>query len=105
MKLHIKRSQDKGFIGGMNFFLEAKVELAPAEEELIKKYRAQKHILIMQADKYVYTIDNLTSGMKEKCKDVTIMLENEEVIRSACKNFKTLLSVMESFGGEEIIEF
>jgi len=33
------------------------------------------------------------------------LLNNEEVVKGACKDFKTLLEVMASFGGEEVIEF
>jgi len=105
VKLIIKRDQDRGFMGGMSFILEARVELTPSEQELVKKYKAHKQVLISKGDKYAYTIDSLINGLREKCKDVSIMLENEEVIKDACKNFKTLLMVMASFGGEEVLEF
>jgi hypothetical protein len=36
MKLIIKRDQDRGLLGGINFILEARVSLDP-EEELVKK--------------------------------------------------------------------
>ena len=105
MKLVIKRDQDRGFMGGMSFILEAKVELTPEEQELVKKYKAHKQILFIQGDKYSYTIDSLISGTRDKCKDVTILLENEKVIKDACQNFRILLDVMASFGGQEVFEY
>ena len=34
-----------------------------------------------------------------------ILLNNEQVIKDACANFKTLLGVMATFGGEEVVDF
>ena len=52
-----------------------------------------------------YTINDLLNGVRDKCKDITVLLNNEEVYKEACEHFKTLLEVMASFGGEEVIEF
>lgn len=38
-------------------------------------------------------------------RDVTELLNYEETVKGACGNFKTLLMVMNSFGGEETFEF
>ncbi len=105
MKLVIKRSQDRGMMGGISFVLEAKVELTDNEQELVKKYKADREVLFTQGDKYAYTISSLIGGTRDKCKDIKILLENEEVIKNACANFRTLLDVMAKFGGEEVIEF
>jgi hypothetical protein len=104
MKLIIKRDQDKGFLGGISFVLEARVVLTPEEEELVKKYRAQNEVLYNK-DKIEYTAKDLLHGVRDKCKDVTILLNNEDVYKEACDHFKTLLDVMASFGGEEVIEY
>ena len=104
MKLIIKRDQDKAFLGGMNFILEARVQLTSEESDLIKKYKAHKEVLYSR-DRGAYTINNLVDGVREKCKDITILLNNEEVYKEACKHLKTLLEVMRSFGGEEVFEF
>jgi len=104
MKLIIKRDQDKGFFGGISFVLEARVQLIPQEDELVRRYKAHKEILYTKGDR-VYTVSDLLNGVRDKCKDITILLNNEEVYKDACKHFKTLLEVMESFGGEEVIEF
>lgn len=104
MKLIIKRDQDKGFLGGISFILHAQVKLTNEEQELIKKYKSHKEVLYSKGEKH-YTIGDLVDGIRDKCKDVTIMLNNENVYKEACTNFKTLLTIMASFGGEEIIEF
>lgn len=105
MKLIISRSQDQGMLGGMSFALEAKVELTAEEQELVKKYKAYKEVLFVQGDKYAYTINSLISGTRDKCKDIKILIENEEVIKEACKYFRILLDVMAKFGGQEIFEY
>lgn len=44
-------------------------------------------------------------GKTYEVSDVTTLLNNEEVIKEACNEFKTLLAVMASFGGKEVIQF
>ena len=105
MKLIIKRDQDKGFLGGISFILEAQVVLTPEEEELVKKYKAHNEVLYTIGEREAYTIKDLLNGVRDKCKDVTILLNHEKVYKEACNYFKTLLEVMASFGGEEVIEF
>jgi len=104
MELVIKRDQDKGFLGGMKFVLEAKAVLTEEESLLVKKYKAHKHVLFSSENRQ-YTIDDLTLGMKDKVKDVSILLQNEEVYINACESLKTMLDVMKSFGGEYKLEF
>lgn len=104
MKLIIKRNQDTGLLGGIKFVLEARVELTPEEEELVKKYKAQREVVYTKGGS-PYTIDDLLNGVKDKCKDITLLLNAEEVYKEACKTFKIFLEVMASFGGEEAIEF
>ena len=104
MKLIIKRDQDKGFLGGMSFVLDARVQLTEEEADLVKKYKAHKEVLYMKGN-LRYTINDLLNGVRDKCKDIAVLLNNEEVYKEACEHFKTLLEVMASFGGEEVIEF
>jgi hypothetical protein len=104
MKLIIKRDQDKGLLGGISFVLEARVSLTPDEEELVKKYKAHKQVLYHKGDRSC-TINDLLNGVREKCKDIDILLNNEQVYKDSCKSFKILLQVMASFGGEEVIQF
>jgi len=104
MKLVIRRDQDRGLMGGMSFVLEAQAVLSRDEEELIKKYKANREVLC-RSEVGVTTVDDLVRGVKTKCKDVSILLNNEAVYKEACGNFKSLLLVMASFGGEEVVEY
>lgn len=102
MQLKIRRNQDKGFLGGISFVLGARVELTPAEAELIKKYKVHKQVLLSERS---WTIGDLIDGVTLKCKDVGAILNDEEILKNICKVFKDYLTVMASFGGEEIFEF
>jgi len=115
MKLIIKREQQAqtGMFGGhkgMKFLLSYRVELTPEEQELVDKYKAGNHPLTFRTDQKgnkipKHTISSLMSGHTELLEDVTILLNNEDVIKDACKDFKMLLEIMTSFGGEEVFEF
>ena len=113
MKLTIRRDQSakKGLFGGhkgMNFSLFCRVEISQEEQELINKYKVQEHVLTWREyqDSQVpgLTVQDLVQGKTTEIGDVATLLNNEEVIKSACQDFKTLLMVMASFGGEEVIE-
>jgi hypothetical protein len=114
MKLIIKRNQQAqtGVFGGhkgMTFLLSYRVELTSDEKALIAKYKAEHHALTYTSRDGTQlpkdTISSLIQGTTEEVKDITILLNNEQIIKDACKNFKTLLEVMATFGGEEVIEF
>lgn len=113
MKLTIKRDQSakKGFFGGhkgMTFSLYCKVEISPEEQGLIDKYKVNEHVLTWrQGDNGQVpgiTVRNLVDGHTTEIQDVATLLNNEDVIKGACQDFKNLLLVMASFGGEEVIE-
>lgn len=115
MKLIIKRDQKAktGIFGGhkgMSFVLSCRVELTPDERELIAKYKAEYHPLTFITDRDgkeipKWTVSNLLQGITEEMQDITVLLNNEDVIKNACKDFNVLLQVMATFGGEEVIEF
>lgn len=114
MKLIIKRNQkeQKGMFGGhkgMLFTLSCRVGLTEDEKELIEKYKAEEQPLTFKTvgNSQVpgLMIGNLVKGVNYELKDVTTLLNNEDVIKEACQEFKNLLLVMASFGGEEVIEF
>ena len=115
MKLYIKRDQkvQTGIFGGhkgMTFLLSCRVELTPDEQALVTKYKAEMHVLTYADDPKAGripkdTASSLMRGTTEEVKDITVLLNNEEIIKGACRNFKTLLDVMASFGGEEVVEF
>jgi len=113
MKLTIRRDQSAktGLFGGhkgMNFSLFCRVEISPEEQELINRYKVQEHVLTWReyrGDQVPgLTVQDLLQGTTAEIGDVATLLNNEEVIKSACQDFKTLLMVMASFGGEEVIE-
>ena len=86
MKLIIKRDQDKGFFGGISFVLEARVQLTPQEDELVRRYKAHKEVIYTKGDR-IYTINDLLNGVRDKCKDITVLLNNEEVYKQYFGHF------------------
>jgi hypothetical protein len=113
MKLLIQRDQrqQKGLLGGNKgamFQLTCRVQLTPQEQELVTRYRAEKEPLLYRELKgeMVPTvfIENLVQGKSYEAKDVSTLIENEDEVRKACQNFKNLLVVMATFGGEETVE-
>jgi hypothetical protein len=113
MKLIISRDQlaKKGLFGGhkgMMFSLMCRVEISPEERALIDTYRVHNHALTWretsQGREPGVTVNDLISGKTYEIDDVTTLLHNEEVIKGACQDFKNLLLVMASFGGQESIE-
>lgn len=113
MKLIISRDQaaKKGMFGGhkgMRFSLACRVEISPDEKALIEKYKVHEHVLTWRDDDSGripgVTVNDLVLGKSYELDDVTTLLNNEEVIKRACQDFKNLLLVMASFGGQETIE-
>jgi len=87
-----------------------RVELTPEEQELIKRYKAETHPLTFITNREGNKIpkDTVSSPMRsvpEEMKNSTILLNNEEVVKDACMRFNTLLDVIATFGGEQVIEF
>jgi hypothetical protein len=115
MKLFIKRDQkaQTGILGGhkgMTFLLSYRIELTPEEKALVDKYKAENHPLTFGRDREGKqipkdTVSSLMRGGTDEVKDITVLLNNEEILKDACKNFKILLNVMATFGGEEIVDF
>lgn len=114
MKLIIQRNQRerKGLLGGhrgMSFILSCRVELTKDEQALIDKYQVGYYTLTYKEREGQQipslTIQDLLRGVNYEIDDVGTLLNNEEVIKEACQDFKNLLVVMESFGGEEVYEF
>ncbi len=122
MNLILKREQAvrKGLLGGhrgMDFMLSFRVDLDPQEQALIARYRADDEVIavistegnaikVVQGEKSgVLTIGDMVDGQLYQCRDVTTLLQVEGVVKDGCKRFKVLLDVMDSFGGEEVVEF
>jgi len=114
MKLFVTRNQqaDTGLFGGhkgMTFVLNCRIELTAEEKSLVAKYKAEEHPLTFrehEGRQYPsLTVSSLINGTSSGAKDITVLLRNEEVIKGACEEFRTLLRVMATFGGEEIVEY
>ena len=113
MKLKIKRNQSKKLMGGIAFELEAQVELSEHERDLVKKYKADKEVLLKKeiniplTDKAIVldiTIGSLMGEQVFKADNIATVLESEKNVIEACNTFKDYIKAMEQFGGEEVIE-
>lgn len=114
MRLFINRDQAKGMLGGVKFELSAKVQLTNEEAELVRKYKAEKEVLLKKEIKIPLTgralvvnltIGSLLGGQIFKCGDIAEILEYEKSVKESCEAFKNYLEVMKNFGGEEVIEY
>lgn len=94
--------------GGINFELYVQVELTAEESGLVSKYRADTEQLLNKASAWgvqILTIGSLIKGQKFKGANISEILEYEEAVKEACKNFKRYLVAMRSFGGTETFEY
>ena len=114
MKLHLKRDQAKKLMGGVKFEISARVELDDEEKDIDKRYKAYKEVLHWKEKKIPFTervimfkttIESFTAGQTYKCDSINEIIEYEEAISEACKNFYLYLGAMKQFGGEEIISY
>ena len=115
MKLFIKRDQKNqptnliGGYRGMLFQLSYRLELTPEEKALVSKYIAEDYSLgaLKGISLINMTVKSLMLGGKIELGDtkVTELIKNEQVLKDACSNFKTLLGIMSTFGGEEVVDF
>lgn len=117
MKLVIRREQEqkKGLLGGnkgIEFKLHCKVELTPEESALVEKAQVGDYVLTtytafehkkgdMETE---LTVNNLVQGMLSRVTDVQKLLRLEEEVKAGCRNMKDLFEVIQSFGGEEVVE-
>jgi hypothetical protein len=125
-KLLLRRSQKSGLLGGkITFILDARVELSPDMQELIKKDKMGKEVLYekikiadpgsgllgvasrlaLKAVNLTITVDTLVKGQHIECKDILEMRAVEEQIKEACAVFKEVLNSAAQFDGEEVIDF
>lgn len=117
MKLKIRREQEqkKGLLGGnkgLEFKLHCQVELTPEENALVEKAKVGEYVLTKYTlfeDKgggyeAELKVSSLVGGMTSTVTDVQKLLGLEDEVKSGCQNLKSLLEVISSFGGEEVIE-
>lgn len=123
MRLRISRdqAQHKGLFGGnkgMNFIIRFKADLDDEELNLIQRYKADREWLaflepvaegdvklVEGARGDIVDIGSLVKGVAYQCKDVATLIKIESKLRDACNDFKSYLTVMASFGGEEFVEY
>ena len=94
---------------GVLFTLAYRLELTDEETALVHEYKLEHYPLTWtehQGQRVPeLTISRLTSGQTQTVNDVTTLLHNEEVVKTACDALPPLFDVVRSFGGDEIIEY
>ncbi|MDQ3153257.1 MAG: hypothetical protein M3R63_16590 [Actinomycetota bacterium] len=113
MKLVIQRDQAdrRGVLGGhkgVDFSLSYRLQLSSDEAELVKRYKLDDHWLgtwqFNGQEVPISTVAQATRGSGMQWPSVVSLIERERELKRACRNFKTLLEVASTFGGEEIID-
>jgi len=114
MKLLIRRSQSekKGMLGGskgFEFTLGYQLVLDDREAAIVDRYKLEYYPVTFRtvqgsqvADD---TIGSMRQGASQTVSSVETLLRNEDVVKSACDKLPVLFSVIESFGGEETIDY
>ena len=91
MKLYIKRNQESGMLGGISFSVTSRVELSPEEMDLVKKYKAHKTVILTKQHPIfgtlTYKIEDLINGVKSKCKDITEIIDSENIVKRNLSKF------------------
>ena len=113
MKLMIRRDQAdvKGLLGGhkgVKFKLSAKADVSAEELALIDRYKVSEYVLAayeVNNQPMLVTVSGIIGGRSIETESITKLLELEETVKAGCQNLKTLLAVMATFGGEEVIEY
>ena len=114
MKVSIKKSQEKGMLGGVSFKIKANVELSDEERNLIKHYNMGSSILLSRKRKNIWgeltneevkiMVNEFVNGQVFSCKSLEDIISFEESIKEAAKTLKAYLLVAKNFEGEETIE-
>lgn len=114
MKLYINRNQEdvKGLFGGskgVRFSLNCRLELDQDEKNLVEKYK-QWDLTVhsfptTNSTTARWSLADMTKGCTVTCEGVGALFDSEDEVRKACANTKVLLNVMNSFGGQEVVEF
>lgn len=92
------RDQKKGLFGSTTFFLKMKVELDEETNELINKYRLKPYILYKSENKTIL-VRNIIDGINESCKDVVVLIQNEEIYKNSIDLLKKYIDLIKNFGG------
>lgn len=113
MQLAIIRDQvdKRGMLGGhkgVNFSLYYELRLTERERRLVEQYRLGSHALTYQAirgqEMPSTTVAQAIQGIMQTMDSVAVLVNNEKVIKEAVEEFKLLLDVASTFGGEDVID-
>jgi len=114
MKLKITRDQEqkKGLLGGnkgIEFTLKCQVDLTEEEKTLVDKAKVGEYVLTNYRPyedgvELPLMVNDLINGIASRVKNVQKLLGLEEEIVQGCENLKSLLAVISTFGGEEVID-
>jgi hypothetical protein len=115
MQLVINRRQAdvKGMLGGhkgVNFTLSYRLVLTQEEAELVERYRLVTYPVTRSnrpggeriPDD---TIGNMIAGRSMTLGDVTTLVRNEDIVKTACDSLPVLFDVVRSLGGDEVIDY
>jgi len=113
MQLAIIRDQadKRGMLGGhkgVNFSLYYELRLTEHERQLVERYRLGTYALTFQTlrgqEMPGTTVAQAMQGQMRTMESVAVLVKNEKVIKEAVEDFKILLDVASTFGGEDVIE-
>lgn len=114
MRLVISRRQAdvKGVFGGhkgVSFTLSYRLELTDEERALVERYKLGGYPVTFKSIQGSRipddTISSMQVGATQTLSDVTTLIDNEGVLKSACDQLPPLFEVVRSFGGDEVIEY
>ena len=93
----------------MSFTLAYRLEFTAEEQELISHYGLGPYALtwtMYEGTKLPDdTIERMQQGRSQTLADVTTLLRNEDIIKTACDELPRLFEVVRTFGGDEVIEY
>lgn len=122
MELLLTREQAGGMLGGIKFQLTAKAKLEQHESEAVKKYKMADTILyekqgerpdassFMSLARHRFMVPriqvrDLVDGKTIETKDILEIIDAEEQLKDAAKNFHRMLTAASTFGGETVHTF
>jgi hypothetical protein len=122
MKLWLDRQQEiktnrRGQSEGALFHLSCRLDLSQHERELIDTYAQENYpVAMLQMDdvrdfrpsrpeEHIIRLPQLIEGWSISTKFVSGAHRAEEVVREGCESFQNVLLAMESYGGQEEVDF
>lgn len=122
MELLLTREQAGGMLGGIKFQLTAKAKLEQHESDAVKKYKMADTILyekqgerpdassFMSLARHRFMVPriqvrDLVDGKTIETKDILEIIDAEEQLKDAAKNFHRMLTAASTFGGETVHTF